>query len=104
MALRANYAALLLLLAHSPHKPAVASSLESARLVEHLERSGFIPMKKPSIGEGAALGQRKRTQLGFETEGWEFKPLRARHSFRLEIVAFPGLQGSPVARSATQDC
>jgi hypothetical protein len=67
----------LLLLAHSPHRPAVASSLEFARLVEQLERSGFVVMKKPSIG-GEPRGESEQTQPVFEAEGWEFKPLRAR--------------------------
>ncbi len=27
------------------------------RLVEHLERAGFVVMKRPAIGGGAALGR-----------------------------------------------
>jgi hypothetical protein len=37
------------------------SEIVAKRLVEHLERSGFVVMKKPAIGGGAALGR------GFET-------------------------------------
>ena len=33
------------------------SSIVAKRLVEHLERSGFVVMKKPPIGGGAALGR-----------------------------------------------
>jgi hypothetical protein len=31
------------------------SAIIAKRLVEHLERSGFVVMKKPPIGSGAAL-------------------------------------------------
>jgi hypothetical protein len=33
------------------------SAIVAKRLVEHLERSGFVVMKKPPIGGGAALGR-----------------------------------------------
>ena len=33
------------------------SAIVAKRLVEHLERSGFIVMKRPPIGGGAALGR-----------------------------------------------
>jgi len=33
------------------------SAIVAKRLVEHLERSGFIVMKKPPIGGAAALGR-----------------------------------------------
>jgi hypothetical protein len=33
------------------------SAIVAKRLVEHLERSGFVVMKKPPIGGVAALGR-----------------------------------------------
>jgi hypothetical protein len=33
------------------------SEIVAKRLVEHLEQSGFVVMKKPPIGCGAALGR-----------------------------------------------
>jgi hypothetical protein len=33
------------------------SAIVAKRLVQHLERSGFVVMKKPAIGGGAALGR-----------------------------------------------
>ena len=33
------------------------SEIVAKRLVEHLERSGFVVMQKPPIGGGAALGR-----------------------------------------------
>jgi len=33
------------------------SPIVAERLVEHLERSGFVVMKRPPIGGGAALGR-----------------------------------------------
>jgi hypothetical protein len=33
------------------------SAIVATRLVEHLERSGFVVMKRPPIGGGAALGR-----------------------------------------------
>ena len=33
------------------------AGIVAKRLVEHLKRSGFIVMKKPPIGGGAALGR-----------------------------------------------
>ena len=33
------------------------SAIVAKRLVEHLERSGFVVMKRPPIGGGAALGR-----------------------------------------------
>ena len=33
------------------------SAIVARRLVEHLERSGFVVMRKPPIGEAAALGR-----------------------------------------------
>jgi hypothetical protein len=33
------------------------SEIVAKRLVEHLEQSGFVVMKKPPIGGGAALGR-----------------------------------------------
>ena len=33
------------------------SEIVAKRLVEHLERSGFVVMKKPPVGGGAALGR-----------------------------------------------
>jgi len=36
------------------------SAIVSKRLVEHLERSGFVVMKKPPIEGGAALGADSR--------------------------------------------
>ena len=33
------------------------SAIVAKRLVEHLERSGFVVMKKPPIGGGAAIGR-----------------------------------------------
>ncbi|MGO9684178.1 MAG: hypothetical protein ACLPTZ_16630 [Beijerinckiaceae bacterium] len=35
----------------------VMSGIVAKRLVEHLERAGFVVMKKPPIGGGAALGR-----------------------------------------------
>jgi hypothetical protein len=35
----------------------IMSAIVAKRLVEHLERSGFVVMKKPPIGGGAALGR-----------------------------------------------
>jgi hypothetical protein len=35
----------------------IVSEIVAKRLVEHLERSGFVVMKKPPIGGGAALGR-----------------------------------------------
>jgi hypothetical protein len=32
-------------------------AIVAKRLVEHLERSGFVVMKKPPIGGGAAIGR-----------------------------------------------
>jgi hypothetical protein len=39
----------------------IMAEIVAKRLVEHLERSGFVVMKKPAIGGGAALGR------GFES-------------------------------------
>ena len=33
------------------------SAIVAKRLVEHLERAGFVVMKRPLIGGGAALGR-----------------------------------------------
>jgi hypothetical protein len=33
------------------------AEIVAKRLVEHLERSGFVVMKKPPIGSGAAIGR-----------------------------------------------
>jgi hypothetical protein len=33
------------------------AGIVAKRLVEHLERSGFVVMKKPPIGGGAAVGR-----------------------------------------------
>jgi hypothetical protein len=33
------------------------AAIVAKRLVEHLERSGFVVMKKPPIGGGAAIGR-----------------------------------------------
>ena len=33
------------------------AAIVAKRLVEHLERSGFVVMKKPTIGCGAAIGR-----------------------------------------------
>ena len=33
------------------------SAIVAKRLVEHLERAGFVIMKRPPIGGGAALGR-----------------------------------------------
>jgi hypothetical protein len=33
------------------------AEIVAKRLVEHLERSGFVVMKKPPIGDGAAIGR-----------------------------------------------
>jgi hypothetical protein len=33
------------------------AAIVAKRLVEHLERSGFVVMKKPPIGDGAAIGR-----------------------------------------------
>jgi hypothetical protein len=33
------------------------SAIVAKRLVERLERSGFVVMKKPAVGGGAALGR-----------------------------------------------
>ena len=33
------------------------AAIMAKRLVEHLERSGFVVMKKPPIGGGAAIGR-----------------------------------------------
>ena len=35
----------------------IMSKIVAKRLVERLERSGFVVMKKPPIGGGAALGR-----------------------------------------------
>ena len=35
----------------------MAAAIVAKRLVEHLERAGFLVMKKPPIGGGAALGR-----------------------------------------------
>lgn len=35
----------------------IMSEIVAKRLVEHLERSGFVVMKKPPIGGGAALAR-----------------------------------------------
>jgi hypothetical protein len=35
----------------------IMSAIVAKRLVEHLERSGFVVMKKPPIKGGAALGR-----------------------------------------------
>jgi hypothetical protein len=35
----------------------IMSAIVAKRLLEHLERSGFVVMKKPPIGGGAALGR-----------------------------------------------
>ena len=34
------------------------SAIVAKYLVEHLERAGFVVMKKPPVGGGAALGRR----------------------------------------------
>ena len=41
------------------------AEIVAKRLVEHLERSGFVVLKRPPIGGGAALGQ------GFEPPSGE---------------------------------
>ena len=33
------------------------SAMVAKRLVEHLERAGFVVMKRPAIGGGAAIGR-----------------------------------------------
>ena len=33
------------------------AAIVAKRLVEHIERSGFVVMKKPPIGGGAAIGR-----------------------------------------------
>ena len=33
------------------------AEIVAKRLVEHLERAGFVVMKRPAIGGGAALGR-----------------------------------------------
>lgn len=35
----------------------IMAEIVAKRLVEHLKRSGFVVMKKPPIGGGAALGR-----------------------------------------------
>jgi hypothetical protein len=35
----------------------ILAKIVARRLVEHLERSGFVVMRKPPIGGGAALGR-----------------------------------------------
>jgi hypothetical protein len=35
----------------------IMAAIVAKRLVEHLERSGFVVMKKPPIGGGAAIGR-----------------------------------------------
>jgi hypothetical protein len=35
------------------------SAIVAKRLVEHLERSGFVVMKRPPMGGAAALGRRQ---------------------------------------------
>jgi hypothetical protein len=35
----------------------IMAEIVAKRLVEHLERSGFVVMKRPPIGGGAALGR-----------------------------------------------
>jgi hypothetical protein len=35
----------------------IMAAIVAKRLVEHLERSGFVFMKKPPIGGGAAIGR-----------------------------------------------
>ena len=36
----------------------ILAEIVARRLVEHLERAGFVVMKRPPIGGGAALGRR----------------------------------------------
>ncbi len=35
----------------------IMAEIVARRLVEHLERAGFVVMKRPPIGGGAALGR-----------------------------------------------
>jgi hypothetical protein len=35
----------------------IVAEIVAKRLVEHLERAGFVVMKRPPIGGGAALGR-----------------------------------------------
>ena len=35
----------------------IMAEIVAKRLVEHLERAGFVVMKRPAIGGGAALGR-----------------------------------------------
>jgi hypothetical protein len=39
------------------HAGEMMAAIVAKRLVEHLERSGFVVMKKPPIGGGAAIGR-----------------------------------------------
>ena len=36
---------------------AILAEIIAKRLVEHLERAGFVVMKRPAIGGGAAVGR-----------------------------------------------
>jgi hypothetical protein len=36
----------------------IMAEIVAKRLIEHLERAGFVVMKKPPVGGGAALARR----------------------------------------------
>jgi hypothetical protein len=46
------------------------SAIVAKRLVEHLERSGFVVMKRPPIGGAAALGRGFKGAKGGLTFCW----------------------------------
>jgi hypothetical protein len=54
------------------------SAIVAKRLVEHLERSGFVVMKKPPIGGGAALGRgHEGWRAPKSLPAWRFSTLKA---------------------------
>lgn len=59
-------AALAFALRHSGRKRVhnadeIMAEIVAKRLVEHLERAGFVVMKRPPISHGAALGREHRS-------------------------------------------
>jgi hypothetical protein len=63
------------------------SATVAKRLVEHLERSGFVVMKRPPIGGGAALGRvyKAYDSGAFDPTVWgKFRAMRGRRRGRQE--------------------
>ena len=77
----------------------IMSEIVAKRLVEHLERAGFVVMKRPPIGDGAALGRGLRADTAAPFNAWQNQTLDTRL-----VGHFRGIRGARRRRSGRQQC